>query len=60
MRLAGKYENDPQYDEVLAHIEEYRRELDELLSDSSSSRDEEVGRYYDSCYEIVEERMYDL
>ncbi|XZN89151.1 MAG: type II toxin-antitoxin system HicB family antitoxin [Microcoleus sp.] len=26
--LAGKYENDPQYDEVLAHIEEYRRELD--------------------------------
>ena len=28
IRLAGKYENDPQYDEVLAHIEEYRRELD--------------------------------
>jgi hypothetical protein len=28
VRLAGKYENDPQYDEVLAHIEEYRRELD--------------------------------
>ncbi|MEG3970237.1 hypothetical protein QUA00_21800 [Microcoleus sp. T2B6] len=26
--LAGKYENDPHYDEVLAHIEEYRRELD--------------------------------
>ena len=26
--LAGKYENDPQYDEVLAHIEESRRELD--------------------------------
>jgi predicted RNase H-like HicB family nuclease len=26
--LAGKYENDPQYGEVLAHIEEYRRELD--------------------------------
>jgi (p)ppGpp synthase/HD superfamily hydrolase len=47
--LAGKYENDPQYDEVLAYIEEYRRELDE-----------EVGRYYDDCYEIVEERMYDL
>jgi len=28
VRLAGKYENDPYYDEVLAHIEEYRRELD--------------------------------
>ena len=28
VRLAGKDENDPQYDEVLAHIEEYRRELD--------------------------------
>ena len=28
VRLAGKYENDPHYDEVLAHIEEYRRELD--------------------------------
>ena len=26
--LAGKYENDPQYDEVLAHMKEYRRELD--------------------------------
>jgi hypothetical protein len=28
VKLAGKYENDPYYDEVLAHIEEYRRELD--------------------------------
>jgi len=28
VRLAGKYENDPYYDEVLAHIEEYRKELD--------------------------------
>lgn len=28
VRLAGKYENDPQYDEVLAHIEEYRCEVD--------------------------------
>ncbi|MEG3979823.1 hypothetical protein QUA08_03300 [Microcoleus sp. T3B2] len=28
VRLAGKYENDPYYDEVLAHIEEYRREID--------------------------------
>ena len=28
VRLAGKYENDPYYDEVLAHIEDYRKELD--------------------------------
>jgi len=28
VRLAGKYENDPYYEEVLAHIEESRRELD--------------------------------
>lgn len=28
VRLAGKYENDPYYDEVLAHIEESRRQLD--------------------------------
>lgn len=48
VRLAGKDENDPQYDEVLAHIEEYRKDLDE-----------EVDRYYDKKYEIVEERMYD-
>jgi len=46
--LAGKYENDPYYDEVLAHLEEYRKELDEREAE-----------YYDSCYEIVEERMYD-
>jgi (p)ppGpp synthase/HD superfamily hydrolase len=48
VRLAGKYEDDPYYDDVLVHIEEYRKELDE-----------EVGRYYDDCYKIVEERMYD-
>lgn len=29
IKLAGKYENDPQYDEVLAYIEEYRHSLDE-------------------------------
>lgn len=28
MRLTGKYQDEPQYDEVLAYIEEYRRELD--------------------------------
>lgn len=46
--LAGKYENDPQYDEVLAHIADYRKELDEL-----------EDNYYDQAYQIVEERMYD-
>lgn len=28
IKLAGKYQNDPQYDEVLAYIEQYRCELD--------------------------------
>jgi|LakMenEpi01Nov11_1017370.scaffolds.fasta_scaffold05246_2 hypothetical protein len=26
--LAGKYENDPQYEQVLAYIEQYRSEID--------------------------------
>lgn len=47
VRLAGKYENDPHYDEVLEHIEQYRKDLDE-----------EVGRYYDEEYKIVEELQY--
>ncbi len=29
LKLAGKYKNDPDFDEVLAYIEEYRRELEE-------------------------------
>ncbi|NER25045.1 MAG: hypothetical protein F6J96_30970 [Symploca sp. SIO1C2] len=28
VRLAGKYQDDPDYDEVLAYIEQYRQELD--------------------------------
>lgn len=28
LRLAGKYKDDPQFDQVLAYIEAYRRELD--------------------------------
>jgi predicted RNase H-like HicB family nuclease len=28
MKFAGKYKDDPQFDEMLAYIEEYRRELD--------------------------------
>lgn len=48
VRLAGKYENDPQFDEVLEYIEQYRKELDEREAE-----------YYDNCYQIVEERMYD-
>lgn len=28
LRLAGKYQDDSDYDEVLSYIEEYRRELD--------------------------------
>ncbi len=28
MKLAGKYKEDPHFDKMLAHIEDYRRELD--------------------------------
>lgn len=28
IKLAGKYENDPMYDEVLSYIEDYRHQLD--------------------------------
>ncbi|MBW4510286.1 MAG: type II toxin-antitoxin system HicB family antitoxin [Scytonematopsis contorta HA4267-MV1] len=28
MKFAGMFKDDPMFDEVLAHIEEYRRELD--------------------------------
>ena len=28
VKLAGKYQDDPDYDEVLAYIEQYRQELD--------------------------------
>lgn len=47
-KLAGKYENDPYYKEVLEHIADYRKDLDER-----------EARYYDEEYQIVEERMYD-
>ena len=50
--LAGKYENDElffhSYEEVLDYIAQYRKDLDE-----------EVSRYYDEEYQIVEEKMYD-
>ena len=35
IKLAGKYENDPLYDEVLSYIEEYRHELDTEVKDNS-------------------------
>jgi hypothetical protein len=28
IKLAGKYEHDPMYDEVLSYIQEYRHQLD--------------------------------
>ncbi|WP_373526523.1 hypothetical protein [Nostoc sp.] len=28
LKIAGKYKDDPQFDEMLEYIEEYRRELD--------------------------------
>ncbi|MCG6137249.1 MAG: hypothetical protein MET45_21875 [Nostoc sp. LLA-1] len=30
LKIAGKYKDDPQFDEMLKYIEEYRRELDEI------------------------------
>lgn len=48
IRLAGKYENDKQYEKVLEFIAQDRKEIDER---------EDVC--YENCYEIVEERLYD-
>ena len=48
IRLAGKYENDEQYEKVLEFIAQDRKELDEKEVES-----------YENCYEIVEEKMYD-
>jgi hypothetical protein len=39
IKLAGKYQDDPQYDEVLAYIEQYRCELD---AEDSQIKKEEV------------------
>ena len=42
IKLAGKYQDDPQYDEVLAYIEQYRYELDaENQPDDSQIKEEE-------------------
>ncbi|MBE9238370.1 hypothetical protein IQ227_20680 [Anabaena aphanizomenioides LEGE 00250] len=30
MKIAGKYKDDPQFDQMLEYIEEYRRELDAI------------------------------
>lgn len=43
IKLAGKYQDDPQYDEVLAYIEKYRCELDgENQFDNAEIKQEEV------------------
>ena len=47
IELSGKYEDDPYYQEYLDGIEQYRTDLDE-----------EVGRFYDEEYQIVEELQY--
>lgn len=46
--LAGKYENDEQYHQLIESIAQDRKELDER-----------EARYYDEEYQIVEEKMYD-
>jgi hypothetical protein len=39
VKLAGKYEQDPMYDEVLDFIQEYRQELDEEITAKDNSID---------------------
>jgi hypothetical protein len=43
IKLAGKYQDDPQYDEVLSYIEQHRYELDaENQPDDGQIKEEEV------------------
>jgi hypothetical protein len=44
MKFAGKYKDDPQFDDMLADIEAYRRELDAEMEASyrQSNAEEEV------------------
>lgn len=39
--MAGKYKDDPLFDDMLAYIEEYRRELDAELEECDCQLDAE-------------------
>jgi predicted RNase H-like HicB family nuclease len=41
MKFAGKYKDDPQFDDMLADIEAYRRELDAEMEEYYRQQDEE-------------------
>lgn len=41
MKFAGKYKDDPQFDDMLADIEAYRRELDAEMEEFYRQQDEE-------------------
>lgn len=38
IQLAGKYENDPMYDELLSYIDEYRHQLDTETQNNYSTK----------------------
>lgn len=45
MKFAGKYKDDPDFDEMLAHIEAFRRECDAEMADYYRQLDaEESGQ----------------
>lgn len=44
MKFAGMFKDDPMFDEVLAHIEEYRRELDAEMEEYYRQLDAEEGK----------------
>ncbi|BAY13702.1 type II toxin-antitoxin system HicB family antitoxin [Calothrix sp. NIES-2098] len=41
MKFAGMFKDDPMFDEVLAYIDEYRRELDAEMAENSRKFDAE-------------------
>ena len=43
MKFAGKYKDDPQFDDMLADIEAYRRELDAEMEEYYRQLDAEKG-----------------
>ncbi len=43
MKFAGMFKDDPMFDEVLAHIEEYRKELDAEMEEYYRQLDAESG-----------------
>ena len=44
LKVAGKYQDDPQFEAVLEHIAAYRRELDAELNAEGSNQDKAESR----------------